>query len=139
MSNRYYHHFKLYQYAFCATYILKLETREYDLLDLPPILPPLKEAFTEEEWNIEQARVERLKEEEAKKLAEQQLVEEVARQASIDKAYHALMSDEMTRKITEIADQQIDCLRKEFQVLLQQQEQKISEKIVSIIMKEKSK
>jgi hypothetical protein len=57
-ANRYFRHFKMYQYAFMPTFILNIETLETgNFVELPPYIFQLKAFAPQDEYDEEQERI----------------------------------------------------------------------------------
>ncbi|CAM6104763.1 unnamed protein product [Calypogeia fissa] len=85
----YYKHYKLYQYAFTPNYIVDLEQiTNDDVVELPPPLPSLKEARTQEERDADLLKLQLELEEIERKICQSEvLAREAAIAASIEAAY----------------------------------------------------
>jgi hypothetical protein len=60
---RYFRHYKMYQYACMPTFVLNIATLELsNFVQTSPIVPPLQEFMNQEEYDIEQALIQKQKE-----------------------------------------------------------------------------
>jgi len=62
-ANRYFRHYKMYQYAFMPTFILNIETLETaNFVELPPYVYPLRTYMPQEEYDEELELIRKAKE-----------------------------------------------------------------------------
>ncbi|MCO5552574.1 hypothetical protein L7F22_006087 [Adiantum nelumboides] len=139
LLNTYYRHYKLYQYSFCPNLIMNLETYKDDI-EVAPAIPSLFEAISQQQWDAElEARQNQEEEEELKRLSEQALAEEAARQASIEAEYRNAVPEEVAQKTKLLADFYLQQMKAELVSMLQEQEKKMEDKFLSLQSRAKGK
>ncbi|KAI5078703.1 hypothetical protein GOP47_0006374 [Adiantum capillus-veneris] len=139
LLNTYYRHYKLYQYSFCPTLILNLETYKDDV-EVAPAIPSLAEAISQQQWDVEQEALQKQEEDEQlKRLAEQALAEEAARQASIEAEYRNAMPEEVAQKTKLLVEFYLQQMKTELVTMLQEQDKKMEDKFSSLQSRAKGK
>ncbi|CAK9233636.1 unnamed protein product [Sphagnum troendelagicum] len=131
LLHTYFRHYKMYQYACMPTFVLNIATLELsNFVQTSPIVPPLQEFMNQEEYDIEQALIQKQKEEEeAKQLEEKRLAAEAARQHEIELAYLAAVPDEITVKVLAALQKHLGQMRIELEDQIHLTEEKVIQKL----------
>lgn len=131
MLDSYYRHYKLYMYAFTDRVLMNVsQVHPLDSVEVPPSLPPLSDAISEEQ------HLERMHEEQSKidaEAAEAAAAEaeaaEAARLAALREAYIAAVPDEVQERVAAAVQREMERLRISMEEQFQEQQSMLQARI----------
>lgn len=117
MLDTYYRHYKLYMYTFTDRVTMSVVTvHPSDSVELPPELPPLNDALTEEQHMAQLDEEQRQREQEQRAAEEAAAAAaEEARQQRIREEYEATIADDIKSRVTAAVEAELALLRSDME------------------------
>eukprot|EP00195_Chlamydomonas_chlamydogama_P006526 CAMPEP_0202903122 /NCGR_PEP_ID=MMETSP1392-20130828/21865_1 /ASSEMBLY_ACC=CAM_ASM_000868 /TAXON_ID=225041 /ORGANISM="Chlamydomonas chlamydogama, Strain SAG 11-48b" /LENGTH=147 /DNA_ID=CAMNT_0049590113 /DNA_START=542 /DNA_END=985 /DNA_ORIENTATION=- len=119
----YYRHYKLYQYAFTSRVVMNTsQTHPLDVVELPPELPKLNDAMTDEQWQAQLTEEQKKVEQEERAAAEAAAAaEDEERNRRLREEYEAAVPDEIKDRVAAAVERELALLKKNMEEQFQSQ------------------
>lgn len=134
MLGSYYRHYKLYQYAFTNRVTLSFTSyHPSDLVEQPPVVPPLQEAITEEQHQQQVAEANAQREAQERAAAEAAAAAaEAAKAAEIEAQYEASVPEDIKERVQAAVQKELAYLKRAMEEQFQQQQGELLAKLARL-------